>query len=88
MQRIKQRSHFLFLFVFYGFCCCLPAMAGNVTLAWNPVSATNLAGYKVYYGTASGTYTASISAGTQTTYTISRQYPAGRKNLLLCCDRI
>jgi hypothetical protein len=69
MRRIKLRSHFIFLFLFCGI-YCLPAPAGDVALAWDSVSAINLAGYKVYYGTTSRSYTNSVSAGTQTTYTI------------------
>lgn len=46
--------------------------AGTATLAWNPSASTNsIADYKVYYGVASGTYTNSVSAGTNTTLTIS-----------------
>jgi hypothetical protein len=44
--------------------------AGDATLSWNPPTtnvdgtpATDLAGYKVYYGTASGTYTQAVDAG-------------------------
>ena len=44
--------------------------AGEASLSWNPSTtnvdgtpATNIAGYKVYYGTASGTYTQAVDAG-------------------------
>jgi hypothetical protein len=67
MGRIKRRAGLL---LFYGFCMCWPAIAGSVTLAWDPVSAGALAGYKVYYGTSSRSYFASIPIGTATTYTI------------------
>ena len=34
-----------------------PAIAASsVTLAWNSSTGTNIAGYKIYYGAASGTY--------------------------------
>lgn len=49
-----------------------------VTLAWNAPTTnadgtplTNLAGYKVYYGTASGSYTSTINVGKVTSYTIN-----------------
>lgn len=43
---------------------------GSVTLAWNP-SQGDVAGYTVYYGTASQTYTHKLPAGTNTTATVS-----------------
>ena len=47
----------------------------TATLTWDPVIAGNLAGYRVYYGTAPGTYIqapgAGLSAGTETTYTVT-----------------
>jgi hypothetical protein len=33
-----------------------PVLAKSVKLAWNPNSETNLSGYKLYYGSASGSY--------------------------------
>jgi hypothetical protein len=45
-------------------------LAKDITLAWDPVTATNLSGYKVYYGRASRTYGAPISGVTATIYTI------------------
>jgi hypothetical protein len=41
-----------------------------VTLAWN-ASAGPVAGYRVYYGTASGHYPASANAGDTTTFTVA-----------------
>jgi hypothetical protein len=41
------------------------------TLTWNPVTSTDLAGYKVYMGTASGVYGTSINAGNVTSYIVS-----------------
>jgi hypothetical protein len=45
--------------------------AGSVTLAWNQSSDTNVAGYNVYYGGASGAYNNEVSAGNATNATIS-----------------
>ena len=45
--------------------------AGSVTLAWNRSSDTNVAGYNVYYGGASGAYTNEISVGNATNATIT-----------------
>lgn len=53
-----------------------PAHAGEAVLTWDPPTTntdgtplTDLAGYKVYYGTTSGNYTSIIDAGNVTTYT-------------------
>jgi hypothetical protein len=54
------------------------AHAGQVSLAWDAPTTnadgtplTDLAGYKVYYGTASGSYSQNINVGNVTAYTIS-----------------
>lgn len=47
------------------------AHAGQVTVAWDPNPEPEVAGYKVYYGTTSGSYTASIDAGSATSAVIS-----------------
>ena len=52
------------------------AMAGDVTLAWDPNSETDLAGYRLYYGNASRSYSATVPVGNVTTYTITG-LPAG-----------
>ncbi len=43
----------------------------QVMLAWDPDSASDLAGYKLYYGTASGNYQANIDVGNVNTYTLN-----------------
>lgn len=45
--------------------------AVQVTLAWDPNSEPDLAGYKVYYGTSTRNYAVSYDAGKVTTYGIS-----------------
>jgi hypothetical protein len=42
----------------------------TVSLAWNPSSATNVAGYNLFYGVASRQYRFSLDAGTNTTITV------------------
>jgi hypothetical protein len=43
----------------------------SVTLTWNPSVNTNVAGYKIYYGAASLTYTNSITVGNVTNTTVT-----------------
>ena len=43
----------------------------QVTLEWDPNSETDLAGYRMYVGTASGAYGAPIEVGRATTYTVT-----------------
>ena len=43
----------------------------QIRLAWDPGAEPDLAGYKVYYGTASRTYGASIDVGKVTSYTLT-----------------
>jgi sulfur relay (sulfurtransferase) complex TusBCD TusD component (DsrE family) len=45
--------------------------ASSVTLVWDPSTSTNIAGYKVYYGPASRTYTNTLMVGNATGTTIS-----------------
>jgi hypothetical protein len=47
------------------------ARAEQVVLAWNANTETELAGYKIHYGTASGSYTASVDVHNVTTYTVT-----------------
>ena len=49
----------------------LPVAAGTASLAWDPVPDTDVAGYRVYYGTSPTAYTASVDVGNVTQTTIS-----------------
>ena len=49
--------------------------AAEIRLAWDPNSEADLAGYKVYYGTASGTYGPPINVGNVTTYILTGLTP-------------
>jgi hypothetical protein len=49
----------------------VPLFSGDVTLSWDPNSESDLAGYRIYYGTSSRTYDASIDAGMATTLTVT-----------------
>ncbi len=46
-----------------------PALGGSISLAWNQASGAS--GYRVYYGTASRQYTASVDVGNSTTTTVT-----------------
>ena len=76
----RSTSHgyllFLTLFSFLVFTSLLivPLQEGycaQVTLAWDPDSVSDLAGYKIYYGSASGNYQWNVDAGNVTTHTLS-----------------
>lgn len=60
-----------FLPVLVLLCSIVPAIAADVSLAWDPSISTNISGYKVYVGSSSGTYNAPIAIGNQTTYTVT-----------------
>jgi hypothetical protein len=47
------------------------AHAGEVTVAWDPNPEPEVAGYKIYYGTSPGSYTAFLDAGSATSIVIS-----------------
>ena len=47
-----------------------PARAAQLSLTWDPSGDSDVAGYKIYYGTQSGAYTEVIDAGNSTTCTV------------------
>jgi len=48
-----------------------PATLTQATLEWDPNSEPDLAGYKLHYGMASGSYVTTVDVGNQTTYTLT-----------------
>src|SRR5260370_15370161 len=44
--------------------------ASGVTLLWDPSSGSNIAGYRLYYGTPSGTYRQIVDVGNVTSFTV------------------
>jgi hypothetical protein len=74
IRRFQRKFKYLALPVFWISLWSIPALSGDVTLAWDPVAAANLSGYHVYYGSASRTYLAPLSAGTQTSIKIPSSY--------------
>ena len=47
------------------------ALAAQATLAWDPNTESDLAGYRVHYGTSSGSYTVHTDVHNVTTYTVT-----------------
>jgi hypothetical protein len=47
------------------------AVAFQLSLAWDKSSETNVTGYKLFYGLASGQYTSNVDVGNQTSCTVS-----------------
>jgi len=70
-------SHPLMVLVFLVILLTLAQVgsAAEITLAWDSNAESDVAGYKVYYGTASGKYTHSVNVGnvTQTTVNVSKK---------------
>jgi hypothetical protein len=63
--------------------CLGSAEAGVVTLVWDPNSESDLAGYLLSYGTASGQYTTTIDVGEVTSYIFSEPDATRRYYLAL-----
>jgi len=63
---LSALAFLLFLFIFSQ-----DIFAAQIRLAWDPNTESDLAGYKVYYGTTSGTYGTPIDAGNVNTYTMT-----------------
>ena len=61
----------LFIFAFASIFFPVSAYSADVTLAWDPNTEEDLAGYMLYYGTASREYTQRIDVGNVTEFTIS-----------------
>jgi hypothetical protein len=82
---IAMRSHATCKYLYIGIMFCMiiifnvtPIFAAGVALSWDPPTTntdgtplTDIAGYKVYYGTASGNYSLSIDVGNVTTYQVN-----------------
>lgn len=48
----------------------MSVIAASLKISWNANTDSDLSGYKVYYGTTSGTYATTVNVGNATTYTI------------------
>ena len=62
------------LILFFFALCIIPgtsAFAATVNLAWNASSGSNVAGYKMYYGTSSRKYSYNVNVGNYTSCSLS-----------------
>lgn len=66
--RLKQLVTWGTCFLFLS---CLPLIAGDVSLAWDPSTSDGVVGYKVYYGNASGSYDSFHTITNQSSYTVT-----------------
>lgn len=72
-QGVVVRGRFTTFVLLLGFLILKPIIgsSANVTLAWDPSPTAGVAGYRVYYGVASGTYTNSVQVGAVTNASLS-----------------
>jgi Bacterial Ig domain/Fibronectin type III domain len=63
----RKRCLLVLLTLLFAFAIPMAWGSSAVTLAWDANTETNLAGYKVYYGPASGLYTNTVDVGNITT---------------------
>ena len=70
---LTRRFNFVLLSSFIAFSLVLPSFVfgAQLTMAWDPNTESDLAGYMVYYGTASRSYGTPIDVGKVTTYTLT-----------------
>jgi hypothetical protein len=61
----------LFLALIFLFLFSVPAWAADIEVKWKPNNEPDLAGYKVYYGTAHRVYGTPIDVGNVTTHKIT-----------------
>jgi len=59
----------IFLAALLLLCSAAQLLAADVSLAWNASVSQNISGYKVYVGTAAGSYGTPTTIGNQTTHT-------------------
>jgi hypothetical protein len=71
MQAFLFRMILTLLLIFVVPFLYATAYAGDVTLAWDPKTGSDVTGYKVYYGTSSRNYSTSVNVGRSTTCTLA-----------------
>jgi chitodextrinase len=68
---MKALASILLLLVGFWGACANAQETQSVTLAWDPSAATDVAGYRLHFGTSSRTYSQSVNVGNATTVTLS-----------------
>ena len=71
MTRLKIPS----LALLFLFLPLTPALAASALMTWAPNSEPDLAGYRIHYGTAPGSYATSADVGNVTSYTVPNLSP-------------
>ena len=75
----KEQKSFMILtllLITFSMAVCQSSWAVNIRLSWNPPdNEPDLAGYKIYYGNASRTYSNTINVGNVTTYILTNLDP-------------
>ena len=67
---MRTRARLSVFFLFFLLLIGVKAEARPIALAWDANSESNIAGYVVVYGYASGAYTANVDVGNKTTVTL------------------
>jgi fibronectin type 3 domain-containing protein len=66
-----KKSIFTLLILVFTLVLCQSALAAQIKLAWDANTESDLAGYKVYYGTSSKSYSGSVDVGNVTSYALT-----------------
>ncbi len=70
-KKIRNEITALIVIGFFLFFGAPPVFGASLNLAWNANTETDLAGYRIYYGTSSGNYTSVKEPGKVTSYVLS-----------------
>jgi hypothetical protein len=68
---IFRNSLFSLIILFLTFVLSQTALAAKIRVAWDANTESDVAGYRVYYGTSSKSYSGSIDVGNVTTYNLT-----------------
>src|SRR5512139_2580993 len=66
-----KKSILTLLILVFTLVLCQSALAAQIKLAWEANGESDLAGYKIYYGTSSKSYSGSVDVGNVTSYSLT-----------------